>query len=66
MTREQAKEIALDWYEEEVKIHGENYIFPEIGTLHDYRDAVLEDRCLIGKTINPIDRIIKLVESLYL
>lgn len=65
ITREQAKQIALDYVNKEIENHGEDYIIMEapmpgknIWTAKEYKDAIINDTWLENTTENPIDAII--------
>lgn len=67
MTREEAKQIALKTINEEIKKHGENYVYmqsPKRGkntwTLKEAKESILNDTTLEDTNINLIDGIIEL------
>lgn len=65
ITREQAKQIALDYVNKEIENHGEDCIIIEAPmpgkntwTAKEYKDAIINDTWLENTTENPIDAII--------
>ena len=66
MTREEARQIALKQIEQELKIHGEDDVVtraPAVGkcswTYKEYKEAILEDKCLENSNTNPIDLVLR-------
>lgn len=67
MTRDEAKQIALDAINKEIELHGEDYVYltaPQIGknswTLKEAKKAIMEDENLENSNSNLIDGIINL------
>lgn len=67
MTRDEAKQIALDAINKEIELHGEDYVYmmsPQIGknswTLREAKESILEDKKLENSGSNLIDGILNL------
>ena len=67
MTRNEAKQIALDAINKEIELHGEDYIYmlaPQRGknswTLREAKESILEDKELENSNTNLIDGILNL------
>ena len=67
MTRDEAKQIALDAINKEIELHGEDYIYmlaPQKGknswTLREAKESILEDKELENSGSNLIDGILNL------
>ena len=67
MTRDEAKQIALNAINKEIELHGEDYVYmmaPQQGknswTLREARESILEDKELENSGSNLIDGILNL------
>ena len=67
MTRNEAKQIALNAINKEIELHGEDYIYmlaPQRGknswTLREAKESILEDKELENSNTNLIDGILNL------
>jgi len=67
MTRNEAKQIALNAINKEIELHGEDYIYmlaPQRGknswTLWEAKESILEDKELENSGLNLIDGILNL------
>ena len=67
MTRNEAKQIALNAINKEIELHGEDYIYmlaPQRGknswTLREAKESILEDKKLENSNTNLIDGILNL------
>ena len=67
MTRNEAKQIALDAINKEIELHGEDYIYmlaPQRGknswTLREAKESILEDKELENSNTSLIDGILNL------
>lgn len=67
MTRDEAKQIALDAINKEIELHGEDYVYmmatqpgKNSWTLREARESILEDKELENSGSNLIDGILNL------